>query len=76
MSTTETQKVFLTVADVAERWGCTRIKVNRAIQAGVLPAFDSNVMPVVQRRRWLIRIDDLLAFEEARASFARRTAAS
>jgi excisionase family DNA binding protein len=59
----------LTVADVAELYGCDANKVLRWIASGELRAID-----VSERRgrkpRWRIDVDDLRAFESRRASTA------
>ena len=61
----------LTPLQVAQRLGVGVVVVRRWIELGHLRAIDAAVQPGPhKRRRWRISIEDLAAFEQARANGA------
>jgi hypothetical protein len=61
----------VTNAQVAIRWDCSIEKVEYWIRTGQLRALNMSKDPNGMRAKWRIRIEDLLAFEESRASYRR-----
>lgn len=61
---TESKEMF-TLADIADRWGCSHSTVLAHVASGALRAVDISTNPSA-RSRYIVRREVLEAFEEAR----------
>jgi len=58
---------FLSLAKIARRWTCSHSSVLTLVNRGDLPAVDISTNPR-GRSRYIVRVDDLEAFEAARTT--------
>jgi len=58
-------KEFVTLAQIAQRWGVSHSSVLSLVYSGALVAVDVSTNPK-RRSRYIVRVTDLEAFEESR----------